>query len=99
MPEPHKQIMARERREECRRANIARGYKRRRLGMQMVEGLCTQCGGDGDRQKVGHSRWGIDTPKCTHCKGTGMEPVKWNPRVGESILRILRNQKQEDRHV
>lgn len=62
--------------------------------MQKVEGICKQCGGDGERQQVGITHQMIYRPPsvCTHCKGSGMEPVRVRLRVGKDIIRILQNQ-------
>lgn len=44
--------------------------------MQKIEGKCTECGGDGQREQVGvrYVGQGRSFPECTHCHGTGMEP-------------------------
>ncbi len=45
--------------------------------MQKIEGVCTECGGDGLRQQVGkvHPMVYREPKSCTHCNGSGMEPV------------------------
>ena len=59
--------------------------------MQMIQGKCAACGGDGRRERVGwiQSQAVIPPERCTRCQGSGLEPECPARRLPENPFCIV----------